>query len=200
MELASKLRELRNQKGITQQELADILHVTRSAVSKWESGRGCPNIESLKDVATYYGVSVDLLLKREDEGRSIEPAEQRTKLNKNRLSITNLCAAALLVLPIFGEKSDSTVHSLPLFVCNIPDYLKIVYCTFISAALLWGILGFSLKKSSLQKLKYVSDATHLALLMIFTMSRQPYAATFSLVLLTAAVLITNKTPWKRKVS
>ena len=48
MELSEKLQELRKEKGLTQEELAEALFVSRTAISKWESGRGVPNIESLK--------------------------------------------------------------------------------------------------------------------------------------------------------
>lgn len=45
MELSEKLQELRKEKGLTQEELAEALFVSRTAISKWESGRGVPNIE-----------------------------------------------------------------------------------------------------------------------------------------------------------
>jgi transcriptional regulator with XRE-family HTH domain len=48
LELNEKLQELRKQKELTQEELAEILFVSRTAISKWESGRGYPNIDSLK--------------------------------------------------------------------------------------------------------------------------------------------------------
>ena len=48
MELNEKLQELRKQKGLTQENLAEVLCVSRTAISKWESGRGYPNIDSLK--------------------------------------------------------------------------------------------------------------------------------------------------------
>ena len=46
MEFYQRLQELRKQKGLTQEELADKLYVSRTAISKWESGRGYPNIDS----------------------------------------------------------------------------------------------------------------------------------------------------------
>ena len=59
MEFYEKLQELRKQRNITQEELAAQLFVSRTAVSKWESGRGYPSIESLKALARFYSVSVD---------------------------------------------------------------------------------------------------------------------------------------------
>ena len=54
MEFNKKLQELRKQKGLTQEELAEKLFVSRTAVSKWESGRGYPNIDSLKEIARFF--------------------------------------------------------------------------------------------------------------------------------------------------
>ena len=53
MELNEKLLQLRKQKGLTQEALADALFVSRTAISKWESGRGYPNIDSLKAIAQF---------------------------------------------------------------------------------------------------------------------------------------------------
>ena len=59
MEFNEKLQELRKQKGLTQEDLAERLYVSRTAVSKWESGRGYPNIDSLKEISKYFSVSID---------------------------------------------------------------------------------------------------------------------------------------------
>ena len=62
MEFNEKLQELRKQRGLTQEELAELLYVSRTAISKWESGRGYPNIDSLKAISKYFSVSLDELL------------------------------------------------------------------------------------------------------------------------------------------
>lgn len=62
MEFCEKLQELRKKRGLTQEELAEQLYVFRTAISKWESGRGYPSIDSLKAIAKYFSVSVDDLL------------------------------------------------------------------------------------------------------------------------------------------
>ena len=62
MNFNEKLYKLRKEKNLTQEELAEALFVSRTAVSKWESGRGYPNIDSLKAIAKFFGVTVDELL------------------------------------------------------------------------------------------------------------------------------------------
>ena len=54
MEFHEKLQELRKQKNLTQEELSEILFVSRTAISKWESGRGYPSIDSLKAIAEIF--------------------------------------------------------------------------------------------------------------------------------------------------
>ena len=51
MEFHEKLQELRKSRGLTQEELAEALFVSRTAISKWESGRGYPSIDSLKEIS-----------------------------------------------------------------------------------------------------------------------------------------------------
>ena len=62
MEFNEKLQELRRSRGLTQEELAEKLYVSRTAVSKWESGRGYPNIDSLQAISGFFSVTVDELL------------------------------------------------------------------------------------------------------------------------------------------
>ena len=62
MNFNEKLQFLRKAKGITQEQLAEALYVSRTAISKWESGRGYPSLDSLKDISRFYSVTVDDLL------------------------------------------------------------------------------------------------------------------------------------------
>ena len=61
MEFGEKLRELRKARSLTQEQLAEALYVSRTAVSKWESGRGYPSIDSLKEVSRFFSVTIDEL-------------------------------------------------------------------------------------------------------------------------------------------
>ena len=71
MEFCEKLQELRKNKGLTQEELAQGLYVSRTAVSKWESGRGYPSIESLKEIAKYLDGDLSIYNKYEKSSREL---------------------------------------------------------------------------------------------------------------------------------
>jgi len=66
MEFNDKLQQLRKEQGLTQEQLAEELYVSRSAISKWESGRGYPSFDSLKAISMLFSVSVDDLLSGEE--------------------------------------------------------------------------------------------------------------------------------------
>ena len=70
MELNEKLKELRNSRGLTQEELASALFVSRTAISKWESGRGNPSIDSLKEISSFFSITLDVNI-TEWQGHSI---------------------------------------------------------------------------------------------------------------------------------
>lgn len=60
--IGENIKKIRNQKGVTQEKLADSIGVTPQAISRWESGAGYPAIEYLPDIAGFFGISVDELL------------------------------------------------------------------------------------------------------------------------------------------
>ena len=82
MEFHEKLQELRKSRGLTQEELAEALFVSRTAISKWESGRGYPSIDSLKEISRYFSVSIDELLSG-DQLVLIAEKENKSNLNVN---------------------------------------------------------------------------------------------------------------------
>ena len=62
IKISENIAALRKQAGITQEDLANRLNVSNQAVSKWEAGKCCPDIEILPELATFFGVSIDELL------------------------------------------------------------------------------------------------------------------------------------------
>lgn len=79
MDLANNLQELRRKKGLTQEELAEVLGVSRQAVSKWELGEGYPEVEKLVALAKALGVSVDRLLGYEGPAGDDDQKEARAE-------------------------------------------------------------------------------------------------------------------------
>ena len=105
MEFGEKLQELRKNKDMTQEELAEALYVSRTAISKWESGRGYPSIDSLKEISRFFSVSIDELLSAE---KMVSIAEKENRDNIRYicdmlLGIIDVLAMIMIILPIYGE-------------------------------------------------------------------------------------------------
>lgn len=191
MEFHEKLQELRKRKGLTQEELAGALYVSRTAISKWESGRGYPGIDSLKAIATFFSVTVDELLSS-DEVLTI--AEEDGKQTKNHLrdlvfGMLDLCMSLLLFLPLFArESTEGAVRSASLVALDgVQAYLKVLYFVAVIGAAAWGVLTLALQNCGARIWMKTKTAVSLALgalaVLLFIVSRQPYAAVYALALL-----------------
>lgn len=190
MEFHVKLQELRKRKGLTQEELAEALYVSRTAVSKWESGRGYPTIDSLKSLAAFFSVTVDELLSS-GEVLTISEEEQKRKETHTRDLVYGLldCAVALLLfLPFFGQKAEGVIHEVSLLTLGgVSPVLKGAYLTTVSVTVLWGILLLALQTCSADLWVRVKDKASLLLsaagALLFIVSLQPYAASLLFVFL-----------------
>ena len=67
MTLGEKIKAFRNKTGLSQEQLAEKLHVSRQAITKWENDRGTPDINNLQLLASLMNVSVDSLINSPDE-------------------------------------------------------------------------------------------------------------------------------------
>jgi transcriptional regulator with XRE-family HTH domain len=199
MEFNQKLQELRKQKGLTQEELAEQLYVSRTAVSKWESGRGYPNIESLRAIAKFFSVTLDDLLSS-DEVLTIaeEDNKQKEKLFRDlTYGLLDLCVALLLFLPFFAEKTDGIVRSVSLIALDgVQPYLKIAYLAVVISMIVMGVLTLALQ--NVKTAAWVKSKTTISLILgaisvlVFIISSQPYAAVFAFALLAIKTLMLIK--------
>ena len=89
IELANRLAELRKQKGLSQEELADKLQVSRQAISKWERGEASPDTDNLIELAKIYGISLDELvgLSSEKKAEEKEPQKDSITIDDNGIHI-----------------------------------------------------------------------------------------------------------------
>lgn len=200
MEFHEKLQELRKQKNITQEELAQALYVSRTAISKWESGRGYPNIESLKAIAKYYNVTIDELLSG-DEVLTIAEEDSEQKARRSRdlvFGLLDLSVALLLFLPLFRHKTGDVVHAVSLLsMTGITNYMRVAYFSVVIIMTAWGILTLALQTCQAAfwtKIKTkISCIFHAMGVLLFVLSPQPYAATLLLLfLIIKAFMLINK--------
>lgn len=87
LNIGNNIAFLRKQKGITQEELANELGVSAQAVSKWENNSSCPDVSLLTSIADYFGVTVDALLRAEENSIIDDVVNENTesyKVNKNK--------------------------------------------------------------------------------------------------------------------
>jgi len=182
MEFHEKLRELRKRKGLTQEQLAVELYVSRTAVSKWESGRGYPGIDSLKAIANYFSVSLDDLLSGEEV-----PAPAH-KFRNLLFGLLDCSIAAFLFLPFFGQKNGGAVEAVSLLsLTGKAFYVKASYLVIVLGIALCGVLTLAFQNENLSlwtgNKDKVSLCLSLAATLIFIISPQPYAATLVLMFL-----------------
>lgn len=112
MEFNEKLQELRKNKELTQEELASQLFVSRAAISKWESGKGYPNIESLKLISKFFSVSIDELLSG-DELLTLAETENKSNIQGMYdvlMGVMDIMAIILIVLPLYGNPVDGYIY------------------------------------------------------------------------------------------
>ena len=116
MEFSEKLKELRSEKGISQAKLAADIHISRSAVAKWENGLGLPSDESLKMLAEYFGVGVgELLPDKSNEEILVEKNKTIARQKNAIIGISFGCALSLFVsVYVFVEPLRATIGMLGL--------------------------------------------------------------------------------------
>ena len=116
MEFSEKLKELRSEKGISQAKLAADIHISRSAVAKWENGLGLPSDESLKMLAEYFGVGVgELLPDKNNEEILVEKNKTIARQKNAIIGISFGCALSLFVsVYVFVEPLRATIGMLGL--------------------------------------------------------------------------------------
>ncbi len=201
MEFNEKLQELRKGKGLTQEELAEALYVSRTAISKWESGRGYPSIDSLKEISKFFSVTIDELLSSE---KIVNIAERENKSNIQNIcdllfGITDLMSILLIILPLYPKTVNDFVYSVSLFShSDLTPVNRTAYWTVFILLILFGAVKVILNQVKIEKgrniLTNISIVVNIAVVLILAMTRQSYAIViaFLLLVIKSILLIKNK--------
>ena len=190
MEFNEKLQELRKNKGLTQEELAEVLFVSRTAVSKWESGRGYPSIDSLKEIANYFSVTIDELLSGE---KIISIAEKENKSNIQRIcdllfGIVDVFSFMLIILPLYPNPINGYIYSVNLFSYTETSAFNLfVYWIMFTALIISGAIKVILTQTRVEKgqklLTVISMGLSILTVLFLAMTRDAYAITVAFLLL-----------------
>ena len=199
MEFNEKLQELRKARGLTQEELAEALFVSRTAISKWESGRGYPSIDSLKQIANYFSISIDELLSGE---RLITIAENENRTNLKNMGnmlfgVVDIFSFIMIILPLYPNKIDDYIYSVNLFnYTQTAVFNLVIMWSFYLALILIGISKILLTQLNIEKGQKVITNISLVLgilaVLYLAMTRDAYSITVVFVLLIIKVMLLFK--------
>ena len=190
MDFGGKLQELRKSRGMTQEELAEALFVSRTAISKWESGRGYPNIDSLKEISAFFGVTIDELLTGE---RLLSIAEREKKESMRRLCDqllggADLLAVVLMILPLYPKTVEGFVYSVNLFqYVETSEINRLIYWGLFLGLVVLGIIKLVITQLGVGKgqkaVTCTSMAAGMAAVIFLALAREAYAVTAAFLLL-----------------
>ena len=200
MEFGEKIQKLRNENKWTQEQLAEKLYVSRTAVSKWESGKGYPNIDSLKDIAKLFNKTIDELLSSEE---IIDIAKKENTSNIKRTNnliygLLDIISVLFIFLPLYAQKKEDFVYSVSLMsTSDIGNIIKVSYITILSILSLIGIAELMLNFIDNKKIQRIINSISIIIqsisILFFAISRQTYltAIIFIILIIKFAVIIKN---------
>ena len=198
MEFHEKLQELRKNRGLTQEELAESLYVSRTAISKWESGRGYPSIDSLKEISNFFSVSIDDLLSSET---LLSIAEKENKSNISSIcdllfGMVDVCSFLLIVLPLYPNIMEGYIYSVSLFAYTEgASWIRFIYWMLFLALIFCGVMKLLLRqmKRGQNAITGCSIILSILTITILALTRVSYAILIVFLLLVIkAILIFKK--------
>lgn len=190
MEFHEKLQELRKSRGLTQEELAEALYVSRTAISKWKSGRGYPSIDSLKEISNYFSVTIDDLLSGE---KLLTIAEKENKSNIRNMcdllfGIVDVLSFTLIVLPLYPNPIEGYIFSVNLFAyTETTVFNRLIYWMMFIALIVVGVAKILLTQFKIEKGQKIMTGSSMVLsiltVLFLAMTREAYAITVAFLLL-----------------
>ena len=178
MELSKKIKQIRNDNKLTQEQFAEKMLVSRTAVSKWENGTCYPSIDSLKYMSKIFNVSLDKLLSSEEimELAKTENQSNISKYNGLLFCLLDIVRIIFIFLPLYSHKTNHFVYSVSLFNSNdLGATLKIIFMLIFIVFLILGIieliLNYKENNGLINKISLFIDVISIFILLFI---KQPY--------------------------
>lgn len=198
MDFGEKLKALRTERGLTQEQLAAKLYVSRTAVSKWETGGGSPNLDSLQAVARLFDVSVDDLLSTDDLIVLARDERRSSARSGGMLSfgLLDMMAVVFAFLPLYGVDDGSFVR-----MANLVEYglsvdfgvsFAVMAAAIVSLVLVGAVevaLAVAGPRRAARVVGLVGFAVQAVAVDLFVSTMQPYATTLAFALLLAKAVV-----------
>ena len=205
MDFSEKLQNLRKQHSLTQEELAAKLFVSRTAISKWESGRGYPNIDSLKEIAKFFSVSIDELLSSDE---LINAAQDENRKNISELldmlaGCTDIMCVLMILLPLYPEKVSGSFSAVSVFEFAQKSFVPACIClTLFVLLIVAGTTKLIFNRRHIEKgrntLTVISFVLSIVSVLFLTAARLPYAVTVMFLLLIVKGVLVYMMPDRNK--
>lgn len=207
MEFYEKIKKIRTDNNLTQEQFAEKLFVSRTAISKWESGKGYPSIDSLKYMSKIFNISIDELLSSEE---IIDIAENENVSNIGRFynlvyGLLDIMSILFIFVPLYAKKIGEIYYSVSLINCNdISNITKIVYFLTLGSLSLIGILELILNFIDNKKMRTIVNVVSIIIqsisILLYALTRQPYltAIIFMILLIKISIIIKDNFKAKRK--
>ena len=178
MELSKKIKQIRNENKLTQEQFAEKMLVSRTAVSKWENGTCYPSIDYLKYMSQTFKISLDKLLSNEEilEIAKIENQSNISKYNSLLFCLLDIIRIVFIFLPLYSYKTNDFIYSVSLFNSNdLNSTLKIIFMLIFIIFLALGIIELIFNyKGNNRFLNKISIFLDVISIFVLLFTKQPY--------------------------
>ena len=167
---SEKLKELRKSKNITQEELADKIFVSRSAIAKWESNKGIPSEENLKYLCNFFEVESSYFLGVDDYKKELERVN--VGYRKGKYALISIAVTLIIfvfsLIPIFNYRFEgsyilSSLYKPSLSIMNVLGYYSYILCCIYVMLIIYSIIYttniLSIKESVQDKVLLIFNIT-----------------------------------------
>ena len=181
MNLADRIQYLRKKKGISQEELAEKMLISRQAVSKWESGQSAPDLEKIVMLSDYFEVTTDYLLK------GVEPQQSKVQEVDTEVEPTKGSAAKLMD----KKEADAMIFTVTGTAINVIALITAITVWFdvqrpyaVGIGLIMMVVGcvmFAIGQIACAKESRPKAAKYFGMINIWILAFIPWACTFNII-------------------